>query len=109
MTPPRWFYPLVGACLVVLTAAGVWRMRTAGRYAPVNEVGVLDTHTGRECYPVMGKAGGVVCYDLNKPAAPEAVETDSIDPDFLKAVQEDEARQRDSAMTANPSADLKDR
>lgn len=58
MTPPRWFYVVVAACLVTLTAAGLWSLLMGGRYVIMNQRGVLDTHTGRVCYP-SGQ-----CYDL---------------------------------------------
>jgi hypothetical protein len=61
MNPPRWFYPLVAVCLVVLTAASAWHLVRAGRYVSVEDAVVLDTHTGRLCFPLG-------CRDLsNKP------------------------------------------
>lgn len=73
-SPPRWFYPLVAACLVVLTVAGVWRMQTAGRYVALPEAGVLDTHTGRQCYPNLKNPTESVCFNAGagRPSAAPA-------------------------------------
>jgi hypothetical protein len=62
VNPPRWFFALAAACLVVLTAASayalVWR-EPSGRYVPVTLPGVpdttlavLDTGTGAVCFPL---------------------------------------------------------
>lgn len=68
MTPPRWFYPLVAACVVVLTVAGVWRMVNGGRYV-ANGLTILDTRTGQRCYMhrTAGGAEQVVCRDMSRP------------------------------------------
>lgn len=67
MTSPRWFYPLVAVCLVVLTVASSRHLVRAGRYTDTEGgVGVLDTHTGIKCYPVR-------CFDLSKPLPQAAI------------------------------------
>lgn len=66
MNAPRWFYPLVAACLVPLTVAGVRWTTTAGRFVAIEKpdmpLAVLDTHTGIVC---IGNAAGTRCMDLS--------------------------------------------
>jgi hypothetical protein len=65
MTPPRWFYPLVAVCLVVLTAAGVWSA-TGNRYVPATDDMVLDTRTGKLCM-ISLENELVACFPIDTP------------------------------------------
>lgn len=58
MTPPRWFFPLLAACAVVLTLAGAYALvarADVGRYRVIRtnigaaHQGMLDSRTGRLC------------------------------------------------------------
>lgn len=45
MQPPRWFWPVVAACLVALTIATVLRLR----YLTISDGVTLDTYRSRVC------------------------------------------------------------
>ena len=49
VTAPRWFFPLVAVCLVVLTVAASYRLLLSGRFASTQGFWVVDTHTGEVC------------------------------------------------------------
>lgn len=63
---PKWFYPLLAGCLVVMTVAVVLRLRWqpyAGKLSA--ETAMVDTWRGRVCTIGMASTGPVpICFPM---------------------------------------------